>query len=140
MCRRRIMMASAVVMVAALFILASALLATAIGLGITRGEMRAVTIQSTEAEDRLSRAAAIALALFLGAEAGTAYLILKAEILRFTRPPWPVRFVGVTVVMVLCSYLLVLLAIRGTIPYPARFIDTLGREIMVTADLFHSRN
>jgi len=96
--------------------LASAFLLASVGFGITRGEMRVESAEAQQFANRLNRAGNIAFGLFVAAELGLTGLIMRSALLSRIRLHWAIRFLGLMMVMVLCSFALVLIILARRSP------------------------
>ncbi len=103
-----ITLATLLVGLASVFLLATA------NLGTWHGEMR-IDSESRQFAAQVNRAGNIAVAFFFAIEVVAAWLLLRSGLLLF-KLYWLIKFLGLLIVMVLCSYILVMLSLRGEAP------------------------
>jgi hypothetical protein len=94
---------------------ASIVLLAAVYLGIWHGAMR-IAPESRQLAAQVNRAGNIAAALFFAIEVVAAWLLQKCGLLSLFKLHWLIKFIGLLIAVVLCSYLLVLLSVRGEAP------------------------
>lgn len=97
-----------------LAVLASVFLLAAVALGFWHNEMR-IGRESRQVATQVNRAGNIAIAFFFATEGVAAWLLLRSGLLPF-KLHWLFKFLGLWIGAVLCSYLLVLLSVRGEAP------------------------
>ena len=113
-----------------LIALASVLLWATVSFGIWRGEMN-IAAESRQLVAQVNRAGNIAFACFLATEGVAAWLLLKAGLLPF-KLHWLIKFLGLIIVMILCSYMLTMLSLRGLMLDPMFDLDRIVEDWLMS--------
>ena len=112
--------ATLLVALASVFLLATA------SFGIGYGEMK-ISAESRQLAAQLNRAGNIAFAFFLATEGVAAWLLMKAVLLPF-KLHWLIKFLGLIIAVVLCSYILTMLSLRGVMLDPMVDLDRIVQD------------
>jgi hypothetical protein len=109
--RTRLKIALDATLATLLVALASTFLMATASFGIGYGEVK-ISTESHQLAAQVNRAGNIALAFFLATAGVAAWLFMKAGLSPF-KLPWPIKFLGLIMAVILCSYILTMLSLRG---------------------------
>ena len=79
------------------------------------GEIR-IDPESHRLADQVNRAGNIAAACFFTAEVIAGWLLMRSGLASLFNLHWPIKFFGLLIVMILCSYVLVMFSLKGKAP------------------------